>query len=39
MDSLAFSDLHVTIGVCDNEIFDVVALLDHLASRGVFDYA
>jgi len=31
MDSAAFTDLHMTIGVCDNEIFDAVALLDHLA--------
>ena len=25
MDSAAFTDLHVTIGVCDGEIFDAVA--------------
>ena len=34
MDSAAFPDLHVTIGVYDDEIFDAVALFDHLALHG-----
>ena len=34
MDSAALTDLHMTIGVCDDEIFDAVALFDHLAWHG-----
>ena len=34
MDSAAFPDLNVIIGVCDDEIFDAVTLLDHLALHG-----
>ena len=34
MDSAAFTDLYVTIGVYDDEIFDAVALFDHLSLHG-----
>ena len=34
VDSAASTELHMAIGVCDDEIFDAVALLDHLAWHG-----